>query len=220
MQELKYARWLAFYPFYAINYPLEKLPKNNRQVAAHIRLGKKYMDPILWFLETILRGFTKARLEKEEAAFIQDNIQKHRIALWINVTAMVFIFLGLLHTKTDAIGTVVSSLIAPVMVLGGAWFSVSFGGVPKKLISVAMSTTLWMFAAFVVSFSTMLVAVAFVTSPYLWPVLAFVYLAVLVGCIQYDTADGLKAGLDETMLRHSRAALQYYHKEGIEPEEK
>lgn len=40
-----------------------------------------------------------------------------------------------------------------------------------------------------------------------------------ISCIQHDTADGLKAGLDEALLKHSRAALMYYLKQGISTEE-
>jgi len=46
----------------------------------------------------------------------------------------------------------------------------------------------------------MFISVGFVTSPYLWPVLALVYIGALIICIQYDTADGLKVGLDDTVL--------------------
>jgi uncharacterized membrane protein len=139
--------------------------------------------------------------------------------LWVNVIATIFIYESLRRTSLENVGTVIASLIAPVMVLGTAWFAISFGGVPQRLINIAMSVSFWMFAAFIVSLSAMFIAVAFVTSQYLWPVLAFVYLGALISCIQYDTADGLKAGLDEAVLKHSRAALAYYHKQGIQEEE-
>lgn len=176
------------------------------------------IDPIVGLVKLILRGFLKAELGDDELAFVDDNIQKHRRALWINIAASVLVFLGLLTTPAEAIQIVITSLLAPVMILGVAWFAISFGGVPKKLISVAMSTTLWMFIAFVVSLSAMFIAVGFVTSPLLWPVLGIIYLGVVVGCIQYDTADGLKAGLDEAQLTHSRYAVKFYEQQGIKPE--
>lgn len=175
------------------------------------------IDPIYWILRLILRGFFKAELKPEERAFIEDNVRKHRIALWVNVVAIPFVLLGLRQTAPGDIGTVIMALIAPVMMLGGAWFGISFGGVPQKLIDIAMLTTLFMFTAFIVSLSTMFVAVAFISSPYLWPVLLVIYLGALAAFIQYDTADGLKAGLDDALLRHSRAALRYYReKQGID----
>jgi len=177
------------------------------------------MEPIAWFLKLIHRGFFSSQLKEEEKAFIKDNIRKHRIVLWINVVAAIFIYESLRRTPLESVGTVIASLIAPVMVLGTAWFSISFGGVPQRLINVAMSVSFWMFTAFVSSLSAMFIAVAFVTSPYLWPVLALIYLGALISCIQYDTADGLKVGLDEAVLKHSRAALAYYHKQGIQEEE-
>ena len=63
----------------------------------------------------------------------------------------------------------------------------------------------------------MVVAIGFVTPWSLWPVLALIYAAVDISCIEYDTTDGLKAGLVDAMLMHSRAALQYYAKQGIMP---
>ncbi|MFH1183209.1 MAG: hypothetical protein V1690_03025 [Candidatus Moraniibacteriota bacterium] len=163
----------------------------------------KKIDPIWWFLYFTLRDFLKstAGLGDEELAFVAENIQKHRKVFWINILASALVWRGLLDTPPSAVATVITSLLAPVMVLGSAWFAISFGGVPKKLIGVAMTTTLWMFIAFVVSLSAMFISVGFVTSPYLWPVLALVYLGVIIGCVQYDTADGLKAGLDEAVFR-------------------
>jgi hypothetical protein len=177
------------------------------------------MDPIRALLNLTLRGFLKADLKKDESAFVQDNIRKHRIVLWINLGACVLVYLGLRSTPTNAIGTVITSLLAPVMVLGGAWFAISFGGVPRKLLGIAMSITLWMFMAFLMSLSAMLISVAFVTSFWFWPVLALIYVGTVVACILYDTTDGLKAGLDEAMLKHSRAALMFYEKQGIDPDE-
>lgn len=167
------------------------------------------LDPMVWFLEATLRGFLKSDLGKEELGFVRDNIQKHRKALWINLFSSALVVLGLLSTPTESIAIVITSLLAPVMILGVAWFAISFGGVPKNLMDVAMATTLWMFVAFVSSLSAMFIAVGFVTSFLLWPVLGLVYIGVLVGCIQYDTADGLKAGLNEAQLKHALLASEY-----------
>ena len=176
----------------------------------------KKIDPILWFLNLILRDFLTAELKSHEKDFVQGNILKHRKVLWINFIIVGFVFLGLRRTPTEGINTVVSSLLAPVMVLGGAWFAISFGGVPQAFLGVAMKTTFWMFLCFTSSLTTMFIAVMFVTSPFIWPVLVLIYIGTFIGCIQYDTADGLKVGLDEWNLRHSRAAVKHYKKEGIE----
>lgn len=173
------------------------------------------MDPIVLFLKLILRDFLKAELKTNEREFVKDNILKHRKVLWINIVVVGFVCLGLRRTPPDGISTVVSSLLAPVMVLGGAWFAISFGGVPQAFLNVAMTTTFWMFVSFTSALSTMFVSVMFVTSSFIWPVLFLIYLGTIIGCIQYDTADGLKVGLDEWNLRHSRAAVKHYQKEGI-----
>lgn len=178
----------------------------------------KKFDPFYWLLTWVLRRFLNVGLKNEELEFLQDNIRKHRKVLWCNVTVVACTVIGLQHYEGEIIG-LITALLAPVMVMGGAWFAVSFGGIPAKLIDSAMSITFWMFLAFTASLTTMLIAVGYISPPVLWPVFAAIYLGALLSCIQYDTADGLKAGLDEAQLRHSRAALRYYKKQGIEPEE-
>lgn len=176
------------------------------------------MDPIYFFLKIILRNFYKVDLREEERFFIKENMQKHRRILWLNICAGILIVLGLQSLPNDKTDLVVSALIAPVMVLGTAWFTISFGGIPQKLIAIAMTVTYWLFTAFSISLSAMFLAVGFAVSPFLWPVLVFIYIAALIACIQYDTADGLKVGLDDALLKHSRAALRYYYKQGIADE--
>ena len=42
----------------------------------------------------------------------------------------------------------------------------------------------------------------------------------VVSCIQYDCTDALKVGLDDALLKHSRAAIRYYQeREGISVDE-
>lgn len=176
------------------------------------------MDPLYYFLKAILQHFYKTNLHNEERLFIEDNLGKHRKILWINVCAVIFTLLGLRMLQPENISVVVSSLIAPVMVLGTAWFTISFGGIPQKLVVIAMSVTFWLFAAFSSALTAMFLAVGYVVSPIIWPVLIFIYVATIIACVQYDTADGLKVGLDDALLKHSRAALQYYQKQGIKDE--
>jgi|GEM_PF-1002339 len=172
------------------------------------------MDPIHLLLKAILRPFFSSALHEEEKLFLKKNIEKHRKILWLNVCAAALIVYGFSSIPVQNIGIVVSSLVAPVMVLGTAWFTISFGGIPKKLIRIAMAITFWLFASFTISFTTMFLAVGFIVTPAFWPVLIFIYVGALIACIQYDTADGLKVGLDEALLKHSRAALRYYQNQG------
>jgi hypothetical protein len=178
-------------------------------------------DPILLLLRfVVLRHFWLADLEKSEQSFVAENTKKHRVCLWITIVSSSLVLWGLSTVPNESLGTVIGGLLGPVVVFGGAWFFVSFGGIPIKLLRVAMSITLWMFSAFCVSLATMFIAVGFVSPPQIWPVLAFVFIAGWIACVRYDTADGLKAGLDEAQLHHSRAALTYYRNMGIEPTEK
>lgn len=173
------------------------------------------MDPIHHLISAILRPFFSASLSVEEKLFLKENAEKHRKVLWLNICAAALIPIGLSSGSDRDIGVIVSALIAPVMVLGTAWFAISFGGIPQKMITIAMSITFWVFSAFTISFTAMFLAVAHTVAPVIWPVLAFIYAGTLVACIQYDTADGLKAGLDDALLKHSRAALRYYNLQGI-----
>jgi hypothetical protein len=129
--------------------------------------------------------------------------------------------LALNNTEAGSLNTVITSLIAPVMVMGTAWFAISFGAIPARLLNVSMVITFWMYLAFKLSLTTMFIAIAFIVDPLLWPVLATIYVAIDFSCSLYDTVDALKAGLDEAVLKHSRAALIYYkNKAGINIEEK
>ncbi len=181
----------------------------------------KKLDPIYWILKSlILREFYKVELKDEEVAFLNDNITKHRMTLWVVVATTLMAFAGLKDVSQEDLVIVITSLFAPAMVMGGAWFSISFGGIPAKLLDLAMHVTFWMFMAFLVSLTTMFIAVAFVCPPIMWPILAMILIGAIFSCIQYDTSDGFKAGLDEKILRHSLAALRFYKdKYNIGPEE-
>lgn len=178
----------------------------------------KHIDPFYWYLRLALRKLQGTMLHKEEVAFVQENINKHRKVQWVNFFCAVLVFFSLRSIDTNEMSTVIMALLAPVMVMGTAWFAISFGAIPARLIEFSMSITFWMYTAFKVALSTMFLAIAFTTPVLLWPVLLLIYVAVDFSCAQYDTADGLKAGLDEALLKHSRAALIYYQREGISTE--
>lgn len=169
----------------------------------------KKLDPFYWYLKMIHTVLID-KLEKEEKSFLEKNVNKHRIIQWLNLVAVVFIYLGLKNTDSSNLTVVINSLIAPVMVMGTAWFAISFGAVPARLLNVSMAVTFWMYLSFKLSLTAMFMAIAFGVSPFLWPVLVLIYLAVEFSCTLYDTTDALKAGLDEMILKHSRAALIYY----------
>lgn len=178
------------------------------------------INPFYYLVRLILRSFESSNLESYELEFVQENARKHAKVLAINAVAIALVIFGLQKSTSDAIGQIITALLAPVMVIGVAWFEISFGGVPKKLMNIAMDITTWMFMAFVISLSTMFIAVLYTVDHIMWPVFITIYIGAIISCILYDTADGLKAGLDEAVLKHSRAAILFYKKQGIEPEEK
>lgn len=177
------------------------------------------IDPFYMLLRySVLRGFFKADLAKEEREFVEENLQKHRKAWWVASLCAIPLVHGIWGLDQAARIGLLTGLLGPVVVLGGAWFAISFGGVPMKLLTVAMSVTFWMYTAFKTAFVTMYLALLSVTPMTTWPVWTIILIGTFWACEQYDTTDGLKAGLDDAVLKHSRAALQFYAKQGITPE--
>ncbi len=177
------------------------------------------IDPFYILLRySVLRGFFSADLTVEESSFVNDNLNKHRKVWWIASLCAIPLVSSLWGLDQATRIGVLTGLLGPVMVLGGAWFAVSFGGVPMKLLTIAMSVTFWMYAAFKTAFMTMYLALLSVTPIATWPVWTIILVGTFWACEQYDTTDGLKAGLDDAVLKHSRAALQFYAKQGIVPE--
>ena len=181
----------------------------------------KYLDPFYLVLAFIvMRCFKQCDMHAEERLFIEDNIAKHRKALWINIVSTACVYWGLLSIPKESAETLILALLGPVMVFGGAWFAITFGGIPSRLLDIAMTITFWMFTAFLLSVSAMFIAVAFISPPQIWFVLAIVFWSGYVSCVQYDATDGLKVGLDEAVLKHSRAALRFYkEKHAISPDQ-
>jgi len=177
----------------------------------------KNIDPIYWMLKLCLKKFLSADMGEAEKRFVLKNIDKHRLVLWLDLFAAVLVYYGV--RSAAEVSTLVLAMIAPVTVMGAAWFAVSFGAIPKKLMSEAMSITSWMFLGFSLSLMAMFVSVAYISPVTLWPVLGLIFVSTIVSCIKYDTADGLKAGLDEAVLTHSRYAIEYYRKTGIKTDE-
>lgn len=185
-----------------------------------IKIMKKKMktinkiDPVFQFVILICRRFFKSGLLDWEYDFVMDNVNKHRKVLWLNIISVGFVLWGLVIIEPKEISTIIGALLAPAMVTGGAWFGITFGGIPKKLLDSAVDITFWMFLAFTLSLTTMVVSMIFITPWMLWPVFIFIELGVIISCIMYDNADGLKIGLDDTLLKHSRAALLSFVKTG------
>lgn len=181
----------------------------------------KKIDPVYLLLQNVvLARFIRGDITREERCFVFDNIEKHRRAMWINLICSTLVVWGLFKAPKDHVDGLIAALLGPVLVFGGAWFALSFGGIPKRIIDVAMSITFWMFMAFLTSMTTMFLVVAYVSPFPFWPVLALIYCAAYVACVQFDTADGFKAGLDEANLNCSRATLTYLEKKhGIVPDQ-
>src|SRR3990167_9864584 len=158
----------------------------------HRRKTMRRIDPFYFLLRySVLRGLFLAKLTPDERAFVDDNLNKHRKAWWIAALCTFPLVSGIWGLDQAARIGLLTGLLGPVVVLGGAWFAVSFGGVPVKLLAVAMTITFWMYVAFKTAFVTMYLALLSVTPFTPWPVLPIILVGTFWACEQYDTTDGL-----------------------------
>jgi hypothetical protein len=200
----------------------------NARLASRRKVRNR-VDPIYIFLDRLVfqrlfqppKRSVQRQFEQVAAAeidFLVENLNKHRIILWLNI-----ILTGYLAAYgLDAIlkhgdpAVVVTGLLAPAMITGGAWYAVSFGGIPEKFINSALVLTFCMFLAFTLSM-TLLISLLCKLTP--WPIGAFflipMYGGLYIASVLYDNLDGLKIGLDTALLKFSRAALNYYQKHGL-----
>jgi hypothetical protein len=200
----------------------------NARITSRRKLQNRF-DPIYLFLDCLVfqrlfqppKRSVPGEFEQITAAdtdFLVENLNKHRLILWLNVILAGYLSafgLDAILKHGDA-AVVVTGLLAPAMITGGAWYAVSFGGIPEKFISSALVLTFCMFLAFTLSM-TLLIALLCRLTP--WPIGAFfllpMYGGLYVASILYDNLDGLKIGLDTALLKFSRAALNYYQKHGL-----
>ena len=194
------------------------LPKGSRAgMAATVKKDKKILfkhDPMYLLVNSLICRRLIKDLEGRQKKFVEDNSNKHRWVLWINVFLAALVYYGLSDVPIEEMSTIVSSLMAPAFITGGAWFAISFGGVPVKLLDRAVDITFWTFSAFTVSLSTMAVAVYFVTNIYLASVFVLIIVTVIISSILYDNVDGLKVGLDEALLKGNLANIEYLLNKG------
>lgn len=157
-------------------------------------------------------------LDVADVDFLVENLHKHRTILWVNVLLSIYLyFFGIdrIFANGDAT-TIITGLLAPAMITGGAWYAVTFGGVPEKLIRTALTLTFLMYLSFTLSM-TLLMGLLIKISP--WEIGLFVifplYISLYIASVLYDNIDGLKIGLDTALLKFSRASLNYYQKHGF-----
>jgi hypothetical protein len=162
-------------------------------------------------------------LEASETDFLYENLAKHRQILWLNLLLVLYLMLYGIDSirRAGDPAVVISGLLAPAMVTGTAWYTVSFGGIPTQFSSIAIVLTRYMFLAFSLSMTLLTALLCAITNPILSIfVLIPVYVSLFIASILYDTMDGLKIGLDSTLLKMSRAHLNYYRKLGyLTPQE-
>ncbi len=118
----------------------EHIKNNKEKWLSWINLA----DPVyVWLRYIVLRRFLKVKLDKPSRAFVFDNITKHRKVIWLATIVSTGVYFGLHDLEGETLGMVITSLLAPVMVMGGAWFAMSFGAIPTKLMDSSMEITFW-----------------------------------------------------------------------------
>jgi len=184
-----------------------KADTDNARFISRRRLINR-MDPVYQFLDRVVfRGLFQPRkrsipgeFEQITAAdidFLVENLNKHRLVLWLNLILAGYLVVHGLDAilKQGEPAVVVTGLLAPAMITGGAWYAVSFGGIPEKFISSALVLTFCMFLSFTLSM-TLLMGLLWKLTP--WPVGLFIlfpmYAGLYVSSILYDNLDGLKIG--------------------------
>src|SRR5437660_925957 len=149
------------------------------------------IDPVYQFLDRVVfRGLFQppkrsipGEFEQITAAdidFLVENLNKHRAVLWLNLILAGYLIVhgldAILRHGDPAV--VVTGLLAPAMITGGAWYAVSFGGIPEKFISSALVLTFCMFLSFTLSM-TLLIALLCKLTP--WPVGLFILVPMYAG---------------------------------------
>ena len=191
-------------------------------------------DPVYWFLDRIIfknlfvprtiqsdGTIKKEHMEESETTFLLANLQKHRLILWLNLLTL---FTLSYHGYDSLIGNnenadpalLVSGLLAPAMITGAAWFAISFGGISEKFLDYAARyLTFALFSAFTLSLTLLSFLLISISPWQIGVIIVVVYAGIYYPCVLYDNLDGLKVGLDTTMLKFSRASLNYYQKHGL-----
>jgi len=200
---------------------------NQRQKSREKNINR--IDPIYIFLDRILfkslfqppkanNPYEFEIIEEAQTDFLVENMKKHRIILWINILLATFLGLHGLDVilSTGNTSIVVTGLLAPAMITGAAWYAISFGGIPEKFISIAFTLTLCMFLSFTLSM-TLLTCLLVSITPWFIGVFVIIpiYLTLYTASMLYDNVDGLKIGLDSTLLKMSRASISFYRKHGL-----
>jgi hypothetical protein len=165
-------------------------------------------DPVYRLLEAaIFSSFFQPRLpgsqappcaiETSEALFLLENLAKHRIIVWLNiVAAMVMATLGDgsgVTTTGGRLDSLLLTLIAPLVVSGVAWYTISFSGIPERFSTQAMLVTGVLFFVMSVATTALMITLAQVLP---WSTIGFVvapiYVAAYASAVLYDNLDGLR----------------------------
>lgn len=176
----------------------------------------RLIDPLYWLSLScsffLLRN--KYKLNQAESLLILENVAKHRIVLWVNLVGGYVCYTSLLDMDINQLNTIANILLAPAFITGGAWFAITFGGVPNKLLDIALMVTFWLLSAFSLSLTMMGIVLFFVVDgniPLLMVIL-FINFSVILAAIMYDNIDCLKIGLDEALKGNSLANMRYLKK--------
>lgn len=177
-----------------------------------------FFDPFFWLVLLLFYPILKSNLDQKEAHIIEMNINKHRHVMWVSFICSVLFWFGLTTINdTSLYQTLIIAFLAPLIVTGGAWYTITFGGVPESSIKAAVGLTKWIFTAFSVSLISTLITLSFIFPWQITFIFSFIVFLVLWTAITFDNVDSLKIGLDDSLRKQSLTTLASLAKKGIYP---
>ena len=165
------------------------------------------------YFKIFLRKLSKEKITKEQwDDIVEVNVRKHTKIFALSLLTLIYTYCMVSFFYVSQIDTVITSLLGVLFVSGGAWFAISFGTVPERLIDFAMEITSFLFASFSVSLAAVF-AVTIVAVPLLSPVLFIAFFSVYTASAQYDFVDAMKIGIDEAVFEHAKVGKRYFVRE-------
>ncbi|MDP3741067.1 MAG: hypothetical protein Q8R08_01950, partial [bacterium] len=150
----------------------------------------------------VFSSLYKSATEDDRGA-LDENTSKHVRAL---IKSLVVIPGTILTVKFggQAARDIVLYVSIAAQIVGIAWFVLTFAALPKRHINAAMRCTEHMFSAFLGGVIALTVFAGF-TAPLSLLVIMPIYVWMYSSAAIYDSADRLKAGLDEQKLKAAEA---------------
>lgn len=173
-------------------------------------MGMNFLDRL--YSNFFLSQLRKKELDKDQMELFVLNVKKHRRIFILILFVVPYVYFTISNFYFNQIDTVISSLFGVLLISGTAWYAVTFGAIPVKFMSFAINITAYLFTSLAVSMASVFIA-ASIATPLLSPVMFIAFYTLYVASVQYDVADALKLGIDETIYQHAKVGRLYFTRE-------